>query len=136
MINSARKPLKSGDLSQFTGSQNKYRTSVNRNVVISEGVLYLAEAGQAFWLVTEIALRFGTTAMARAIAEDDRLSQIQFWQLDVNADRSATLTATADSDEPPFIEVQIPATDFPLATVRIWASSNGFYWTLYLPTEH
>lgn len=74
--------------------------------------------------------------MRRAISADPRLATLQFWRLDVAKDRSAVLSARADSGVKPFITQHIPFTDFPLNDVNIWAGFDGKRWTLYLPSEH
>ena len=74
--------------------------------------------------------------MTEALERDDRLTDLQFWRLDVSVDRSAVLSGRADSDVDPFIMQLIPYTDFPLESVDIWAGYDGDFWTLYLPSEH
>jgi len=131
-----KNPLTHGDLAQFTGDLDRYVHPLNRQVIYTPGVQFLAERGQAFWLVDAIASYFGGRQMKRAIARDSRLASLQFWRLDVHEDRSATLTARADTDVKPFITQQIPYTDFPLEYVDVWAGYDGQHWTLYLPSEH
>ena len=41
------KTLSKSDLTQFTGSENWYRHGINRNVLYTEGVQYVAEHGGA-----------------------------------------------------------------------------------------
>jgi len=43
-------PSKS-DLAQFTGSDNWYRHSINRNVLYTDGATHVAEYGGAYWLL-------------------------------------------------------------------------------------
>ena len=123
-------------LCQFTGSEIFYRHQLNRQVVYTEGVRFLAESAEAFWLIDAIASYFGSPEMDHSIALDDRLESLQFWHLQVNKDHTAKLTARADKDVDPFVFQSIPFTDFPLSEVHIWAGFNGEFWTLYLPSEH
>ena len=51
-----KKTLSKSDLAQFTGSENWYRHGINRNVLYTEGVQYVAEHGGAHWLLDEIAI--------------------------------------------------------------------------------
>ncbi len=117
-------------------SQSFYRHGFNRRVIYSEGVRFLAEADGAYWLIDAIASYIGSRKLERCTQEDPRLAEIQFWQLDVLPDGTATLSCRADADVASCISQAIGFTDFPLAQVRIWAAPNGQGWTLYLPSEH
>lgn len=131
-----KQKLTHDDLRQFTGDLTRYRHSLNRRIIYTPGVQYVAERGEAYWLIDAIASYFGSPVMQRATERDERLEWLQFWRLDVADDGSAELTARADSDTEPFIRQAIPFTDFPLQSVDIWAGYNGERWTLYLPSEH
>ena len=128
--------LTHADLMQFTGGPHRYKTWANENVIFTEGVEYLAKHGEAFWLIDCITSYFGTDLMRRAMQDDERLTSLQFWHLDVHDDRSATVTARADTGVEPFVRQHIDFTDFPLDSVDIWAGFDGTRWTLYLPGEH
>ncbi len=134
-INQAQPVLTEADLWQFTGDMIRYTHPLNRNLVYTPGVRYMADKAGAYWLIDAIASYFGSDIMNKAMSQDDRLSSLQFWKLTVN-DNSAVLTATADSDAKPFITQEIPFTDFPLPKIDIWAGFDGSHWTLYLPSEH
>lgn len=123
------------DLEQFNGDMERYRT-LNPQVIYTPGVQFLAERGEAFWLIDLIASYYGTPLMRQAIENDPRLETLHFWSLEVRPDGTATAAATADTGEPPFIRQEIPYTDFPLSEVRIWSGFDGRFWTLYLPSEH
>ena len=131
-----KKTLTHHDLNLFTGDLERFRHWLCRRVIYTPGVHYLAERGQAHWLLDAIAFYFGSNDMVRAIERDKRLEDMQFWRLDVRDDRSAVLSARADSGEEPFILQSIEYTDFPLDYVDIWAAYDGEHWTLYLPSEH
>ncbi len=124
------------DLSQFTGDVERYQHALNRRVIYTPGIKYLAERAGAYWLIDAVASYFGTAQMRRAIAADPRLETLQFWRLDLSGDKSAVLSASADSGVTPFITQDIPFTDFPLDYVDVWAGFDGTRWTLYLPSEH
>src|SRR5690606_35316910 len=123
-------------LSQFSGSELFYRHPLNRKLVYTEGVRFLAEKAEAFWLIDAIASYFGSPEMDHSIALDERLESMEFWHLQVNDVGNAKLTARADKDVVPFIVQSLPFTDFPLPEFDIWAGFNGEFWTLYLPSEH
>lgn len=124
------------DLRQFTGDLDRYRHSINRRVIYTPGVRYVAEQGGAYWLIDEIALLLGSLKMRKATSRDPRVGNLHFWKLTVSDDRSAVLAARADDGVTPFITRNIPFTDFPLDHVDIWAGFDGEHWTLYLPSEH
>lgn len=128
--------LTHADLMQCTGGLKRYRTLANPKVIFTEGVEYLARAGEAFWLVECITSYLGTHLMRREMQQDERLNSLQFWYQDVHDDRSATLTARADTGVEPFVTQHIEFTDFPLYIVDIWAGFAGTRWTLYLPRQH
>lgn len=129
-------PLTHADLRQFTGDLERFRHPLARGVIYTPGVQYLAERAGAYWLIDEIALAIAGGDIAKAGRSDDRVLSLHFWKLEVREDRSAELTARADSDVPPFLSRRIPWTDFPLDSVDVWAGFDGQHWTLYLPSEH
>lgn len=128
--------LIAADLDQFTGDLDRYQHNLNQRVIYTPGVRFLAERGAAYWLIDAIALYSGSPEMRKAIIDDARLETLQLWTLKVNADRTAVLSARADSGLLPFITQEIPFTDFPLNCVEIWVGFDGTHWTLYLPSEH
>lgn len=123
------------DLAQFTGDLERYRHPLNRHVIYTPGVQYLAEQAGAYWLIDAIASYFGSPLMRRAMEKDSRIRFMQFWKLTVS-DASALLTAEADAGVQPFITQEIEFTDFPLPEIQIWTAFDGSHWTLYLPSEH
>lgn len=127
--------LTHADLHQFTGDLERFYHPLNRRVVYTPGVQYLAQSGQAYWLIDAIVSYFGSEAMNLAMKADYRIRELQFWRLSV-ADGSGILEAVADVGETPFIRQEIQFTDFPLDHIEIWAGFDGNRWTLYLPSEH
>ncbi|WP_417850298.1 DUF6876 family protein [Thalassoglobus sp.] len=123
-------------LRMFTGTSKYFRHSINRNVLFTDGVRHVAEEGEAFWLIDAIAIWLTDQKFREEAQKDDRIQSLHFWKLTVNEDRSAILTAKADSPEEPFITQAILFTDFPLDSIDIWVGNDGEYWTLYLPSEH
>ena len=96
---------------------------------------YLAEQGQAYWLIDAIASYFGSDVMNQAMKQDARLQSMQFWRLEVQ-DNAGVLSARADDGVVPLVRQEIEYTDFPLPAVDIWAAFDGARWTRYLPSEH
>lgn len=124
------------DLRQFTGDLERYRHSLNRQVIYTPGVQHVAEKGQAYWLIDAIASWIGSEPFNEAAADDPRIGEVHFWTLERGIGTEAILYAKADSPDPPFIEQAIEFTDFPLQQIDIWAACDGTHWTLYLPSEH
>lgn len=128
--------LTQAELDQFMGGDERYAHPLNRRVLYTPGVRHLATAGQAFWLIDAIASYLTPHCLTPLIKKDPRIESMSFWKLIVLPDKSATLTARADSNVMPFVIQEIPYTDFPLDSVDVWAAFDGAFWTLYLPSEH
>ncbi len=79
-----KKTLSATDLAQFTGTEQWYRHSINRTVLYTDGVRHVAEHGQAYWLLDEIAL---IQPYDKSIAAEE----FQVWKLEVQPDKTATL---------------------------------------------
>lgn len=123
-------------LGQFTGDLIRYRHPLNRRVIYSPGVRYIAQEGGAYWLIDAIASWIGSKDFAAAIKDDPRIGQLHFWTLERGDGTNAKLYAKADGPEDAFITQEIGFADFPLAKANIWAGWDGEHWTLYLPSEH
>jgi hypothetical protein len=78
------KTLTRDDLIQFTGSEHWYRHAMVRDVLYTDGVKYVAETADAYWLIDEIA--FAQRGNTRLAAEE-----FQLWKLTANSDHTATL---------------------------------------------
>jgi hypothetical protein len=125
------------DLRRFTGTDNYYQ-HWTRRLVYTDGVKYLADNGEAHWLIDAIASYQGD----RRITGNATLRDMQFWKLTV-ADGRGTLTCAEDSGREPVIVQEIEYTDFPLDEVEIWVERGGIPtnqgWLLafvaYLPSE-
>jgi len=128
--------LTHADLAHFTGTTTWYRHPLKRDVLYTDGIQYLAEQAEAYWLVDEIAFWLGSPEMRKAVQADERIGEMQFWRLEVAEDESAVLTCCADKGVAPVVKKPIPWTSFPLRFIDIWASFDGERWVLYLPSEH
>lgn len=134
--NTKQQPLTAADLQQFTGDLQRFRHGLNRRVIYTPGVQYLAEAAGAYWLIDVIASYLTPALIAEEARKDDRIAWMQFWKLTVLQDGRAIVEARADSPCEPFIRQTIAWTDFPMESVDIWAAWDTQHWTLYLPSEH
>lgn len=129
-------PLTHDELRQFTGDLDRYHHPLNPKVIYTPGIKHLAARAGAYWLIDVVASYVGTSVMQKAIADDGRLADLQFWRLDVREDGTAVVTCRADSGVKPAITQVIEYTDFPLAYIDLWLGYDGSVWTLYLPSEH
>jgi hypothetical protein len=111
------------DLRQFTGTDQWYRHSLNRNVLYTDGVQYLAEHAGAYWLIDEIAIaqRYETRVKAE---------EFQSWKL-VVTNSTATLSCDDGNGNVVFSK-HIEFTDFPLPEIELWVEGN----VILLPSEH
>jgi hypothetical protein len=113
------------ELRNFYGTTQYHRWSaIFQQMVITDGVLFLAQTTKCFWLLDMIA-----SLQPRAL-QDPSLQNIQFWTLKVK-DRQATLVCERDLDDPAF-EQKVEFTDFPLPEIQLWVSDG----VIYLPNEH
>jgi len=115
--------LTEADLRQFTGTENIYRHALVRRIRYTDGVQYLAEAGQAYWLLDAIAC----AQLEPEIAAEG----FQLWTLTVHGDHSADLRCT-DGDGNEIKLERIRFTDFPLKSISLYCTDN----TVLLPSEY
>jgi hypothetical protein len=118
------KTLSKSDLQHFTGTEDWYRHSLNRTVLYTDGVHYMAEQGGAYWLVDEIAL-------AQRFEACFQNEHFQVWQLKVNANNTATLTCE-DGNDLTLFSKGISFTDFPLPEITLYFCNN----VILLPSEY
>ena len=110
------------DLRQFTGTDQWFRHILVRNVLYTEGVQYLAEKANCYWLIDKIA----TNQMLPEL----RKEEFQVWKLRVANDKG-TLSAEDGNDHQVYCE-QLDYTDFPMPEVDLWFTNN----TILLPSEY
>ncbi len=118
-----KKTLSATDLAQFTGTEQWYRHSINRTVLYTDGVRYVVEHGQAYWLLDEIAL---IQPFDKSIAAEE----FQVWKLEVQPDKTGTLTCD-DGNGLLVFSKEIPYTDFPLETITLYFAND----VIHLPSE-
>jgi hypothetical protein len=116
--------LTESDLRQFTGTESWFRHGINRNVLFTDGVKYVADQGGAYWLLDAIAIaqRFEASVAAE---------EFQVWKLKVNENRTATLVCDDGNDNIVYTQ-RIAFTDFPLAEIKFYFTDN----TILLPSEY
>ena len=116
-------------LAGFTGSDTLTRHGLTRRVLMSKGVVFLAEQAQAHWLTDLI--------VAHQVDPRVRFEPFQVWTLTVDAaTRSAVATMTDGNSKLPVTQQEIPWTDFPLPEVTLWLVQEGELWIMLLPGEY
>lgn len=112
------KTLTEADLSQFIGTE-QYHQHWMQQLVFTDGVKYMADAGRAFWLID-------------VVASYRRKEPFQIWELKVKPDKSCIVTMKEDTDEPNLVKQEIPYTDFPLESIKLYLIDG----VLLLPSEY
>jgi hypothetical protein len=118
-------------LGQFTGTESYFRYWGGISF-LTDGVKYLADEAGCYWLLDAI----GSYQSELAKHPDQRLREMQFWTLEVNADKSAVLTCIADKGETPAVTQKFEWTDFPLPEIQIWLGFEGDKRIALLPSEY
>lgn len=122
--------LKNG-LAGFYGTDGYHKLTIVPNLVATDGVAWLAENAECYWLIDEIAL----AQMHPKVRANRQLQEMQFWTLKVNG-TSATLICEEDEGKPVYTK-KIGFTDFPLPEVKIWVGpGDGRFKVALLPSEY
>jgi hypothetical protein len=135
--------IKSG-LDQFSGSETFTQHALNPRIVMTEGVVWLRESADCYWLVDAI--------VSHQLNAKVRVEEFQVWKLrripqgvsfsirtsdGVSVGLSgklwsAVLTVADGNSEDAIINQPIEHTDFPLDEITLWLVNN----TLMLPGEY
>ena len=119
-IKGGREMLTINELRQFTGTEHWYKHL--SGYLYTDGVLYVAQEGGAFWLIDKIMF---TTRVK------NNLQEFGVWKLEVNEDKSAILVCK-DGNYHELYREKIEWTDLSLNKIELWFE-NG---VLILPSEH
>ena len=111
------------ELKVFTGSDTFIRHGMYRAFVFTEGVKYLAEKAQCWWLVDDILL----------YQSDPAIKDLRFqtWILK-KSDSGAAVLRVEDGDEKHVKSFDVRFTDFPMSEFTLWLVGG----TLLLPSEY
>jgi hypothetical protein len=115
--------LLKAELRHFTSSQEYFRNPLFRGFIYTEGVKYLAEKAQAYWLIDYI--------LSNQLHQTLRGQRFQVWKIHVNHEDKAIITVD-DGDGNKLVQFRIPFTDFPLIHFSLWLVDK----TLLLPSEY
>jgi hypothetical protein len=116
--------LTKADLAQFTGTEQWHRHSMVRNVYYTDGIQYIAETGEAYWLINEVAFLQQKPQIAK--------EEFQRWILQVDLDQSTAILSCDDGNGRILHSKKISYTDFPLDEIKLYVSQN----VILLPSEY
>lgn len=117
--------LTQAELNTFIGSETLYKHWLG--IQYTNGIKYLATKGEAFWLLDAIASHQTEQLLSRGLLRD-----FQLWELTVLKDKSAALTCQEDTNTEPVVRQEIPYTDFPLTSIKLYFVQK----VLLLPSEY
>lgn len=122
-----------GELSQFTGTEHYYRVSpIHGNLVLTDGVKYLCERAQCYWLVDIVAsYQYKLTS-----------EPFQVWTLGIDADEMRGSVRCEDGNGNILVRQELEYTDFPIETgITLFLEEGGIgplgpvYMVLMLTSE-
>ena len=117
------------ELQQFYGSENFYR-HFSKNLVYTDGINFLAERADCYWLIDEIAF-----ALPKLLKK--QISWFYTVDFKVSKRKSARIIFT-DGNEIRILQKRIRLTDFPLVGERItlFLAEGAFGYCLMLSSEY
>lgn len=111
------------DLRHYTGTENHRKLSDSSRLTYTDGIKAMAEMVQAYWLIQ---------LMESYVSSQPRLlDDFCLWDIQVNPDHTAVVSCREDTDKQPYIQQDIPFTDFPESYE--WYVING---TILLKSEY
>lgn len=124
-------------LPHFTGTSNYTRHGLMRNLLLTDGVRYVRENADAYWLVDAIASHMATNRKLKN-------EPFQVWDFErhgkdiAEPNRPHVLSVTDGNSKQPIVTQEIEYTDFPLESIRFYAAYDGGLggWVLMLPSEY
>ena len=111
-------------LRQFTGT-NQY-TRYHSELLLTNGVVYLAEHAHCFWLLDLFASYLNSIDG----------NQEWFVVLKLNRNGDGALALIEDGNDKIFARQEIEWTDFPLDSITIYGCWSDEHWIVMLPSEY
>lgn len=111
-------------LRQFTGT-TQY-TRYQSNLLLTDGIVYLAEHAHCFWLLDLFASYLNSI--------DGNQEWFVVLRLSRNGDRA--LAVIEDGNEKVFARQEIEWTDFPFNSITLYSCWSEEYWVVMLPSEY
>lgn len=112
------------NLRQFTGTE-KY-TRLTKSVVLTDGVVYLAENAMCFWLLDLYASHLVSI----------NHNEEEFTCLNLRKVGSSATVVIDDGNGRVLAEQFVEYTDFPLSEMKLYGCWAGEFWVLMLPSEY
>lgn len=123
-MNAAQKALHlKSELRNFCGTETWFRHPLFRKFLYTEGIQFLAETAECYWLIDLI---FGFQIDQQIVRDE----LFQLWELKVTENKGATLTCDNGNGEIVFTH-NLTFTTFPMDSIRLYFSDN----VLLLTTE-
>jgi len=118
------------ELPNFYGTEqyHRYSPALFRNVLLTDGALFIAESCDAFWLMDVLSSHIPSIKKAGDTFAVARLA----------AGHNSALFSLTD-DIPPNVTYATQAieyTDFPLDEIKFYVSFDGARWTILLTSEY
>ena len=111
-------------LVQFTGTVQY--TRYQPNLLLTDGIVYLAENAQCFWLLDLF------SSYLSSIDGD----QEWFAVLKLSRKGDGALAVIEDGNNKVFARQEIELTDFPLGSITLYACWSEEHWVVMLPSEY
>ena len=111
------------ELKNFTGSEQVFYNPLFRKFRYTEGVKYLAQEANCYWLLDYI--------FSNQHSKTLQQTPFQVWSLKVAKDNTATITVE-DGNKNQVKSFKLEFTDFPLEQIDLWFIEG----TLILPSEY
>ncbi len=108
------------NLPQFTGTENYYKIDYSSGFVVSDGVKYLADSADCYWLLI---ILISVQSMKNIRGQE--MQVLKFALKD-------KLVRVEDGNGKLLYKQKISYTDFPLDEITIWLQNR----VMYLPSEH
>jgi hypothetical protein len=115
------------ELNNFSGTERYYR--ITPDTVITDGAKFVADNGEAYWLMTTI---------ASYLPEFTEKETFIVANLTVSRSESSctALLKLDDGNDNILAEQFIEYTDFPLDEIKLYACYNGDMWVIMIPREY
>ncbi len=110
------------ELAHFIGTENWYKSPLFPRYTYTDGVKYLAEQTNCYWLLDYI--------FSNQIDEKIQGQAFQNWIIHVTS--NSAVIVVEDGDNQLLRNFRIPFTNFPLDEFSLWFTNN----TLILPSEY
>ncbi len=117
------KKFDSSQLTQFIGTTDYYQ--ISRKHLLTDGTKYLAEEAECFWMMDAVASHLCE------IGTDDWFVLVR-----INVEDSRATMIYEDGNGKEHARQEIPYTDFPIASISLYASWDGEHWVIMLPSEY